>query len=181
MLRQLGGLLAAILALAPVGARAADSALSMAANAAYLAQNAKQRGVAVRPSGLQYRILQNGSGRHPQINDAVDVYYTGKLINGTVFDGTEEGFPRQFVTKTLIRGWMEALEIMREGDHWELVIPSNLAYGAAGSSDGTIPPNQTLVFDLQLLQVIPKSKEEQEREQAEQAKDQESHPGPGAE
>jgi FKBP-type peptidyl-prolyl cis-trans isomerase len=181
MLRQLGGLLAAILALTPIGARAADSALSMAANAAYLAQNAKQRGVVVRPSGLQYRILQNGSGKHPQPNDGVDVYYTGKLINGAVFDGTEEGFPRQFVTKTLIRGWMEALEIMREGDHWELVVPGNLAYGAAGSSDGTIPPNQTLIFDLQLLQVVPKSKEQQQEEQAEKAKAQEGHPGPGAE
>ena len=181
MLRHFGALLAAMLALVPIGTRAADSALSAAANTAYLAQNAKQRGVVVRPSGLQYRILQNGSGKHPGPNDSVEVYYTGKLINGTVFDGTEDGFPHRFVTKTLIRGWTEALEIMREGDHWELVIPANLAYGAAGSSDGTIPPNQTLVFDLQLLQVMQKSKEEQAQEQAEKAKDQESHPGPGAE
>ena len=181
MLRHLWTLLVAMLALAPIEAHAADTALSAAANAAYLAQNAKQRGVVVRPSGLQYRIIQNGSGKHPGPNDGCEVYYTGKLINGTVFDGTEDGFPRQFVTKTLIRGWMEALEIMREGDHWELVIPANLAYGAAGSSDGTIPPNQTLVFDLQLLQVVPKSKEQEAQEQAEKAKEEAAHPGPGAE
>ena len=181
MFRHLGTLFAAILALAPIGARAADSALSAAANAAFLAQHGKQRGVVVRPSGLQYRIMQNGSGKHPGPNDSVDVYYTGKLINGTVFDGTEDGFPHRFVTKTLIRGWTEALEIMREGDHWELVIPANLAYGPAGSSDGTIPPNQTLIFDLQLLQVLPKSKEQEAVEQAEKAKEESSHPGPGAE
>jgi FKBP-type peptidyl-prolyl cis-trans isomerase len=181
MLRQFGALLAALLAFTSIGARAADSELSAAANDAFLAQNAKQRGVVVRPSGLQYRILQNGSGKHPQPNDAVEVYYSGKLINGTVFDGTEDGFPRQFVTKNLIRGWTEALEIMREGDHWQLVLPAHLAYGPAGSSDGTIPPNQTLIFDLQLLQVAPKSQEQQQQEQAEQQHDQESHPGPGAE
>jgi FKBP-type peptidyl-prolyl cis-trans isomerase len=181
MLRQIGALLAALLACAPVGSRAADAALSQSANTTFLSQNARQRGVVVRPSGLQYRILQNGSGKHPAPNDSVEVYYTGQLINGTVFDGTEDGFPRQFVTKNLIRGWTEALEIMREGDHWQLVVPSSLAYGPAGSSDGTIPPNQTLVFDLQLLQVLPKSPQQQQQEQAEQQKDQESHPGPGAE
>jgi FKBP-type peptidyl-prolyl cis-trans isomerase len=181
MLRQIGALLAALLACAPIGSRAADSALGPSANAAFLVQNARQRGTVVRPSGLQYRILQNGSGKHPQPNDSVEVYYSGQLINGTVFDGTEDGFPRQFVTKNLIKGWTEALEIMREGDHWQLVIPANLAYGPAGSSDGTIPPNQTLIFDLQLLQVLPKSPQQQQQEQAEQQRDLESHPGPGAE
>jgi FKBP-type peptidyl-prolyl cis-trans isomerase len=111
----------------------------------------------------------------------VDVYFKGTLINGTPFDGTEDGFPRQFSVKSLISGWKEALESMREGDHWELVIPANLAYGAAGSSDGSIPPNQTLVFDLQLLQVVEKSKEQLMEEQVEQQKDENSHPGPGAE
>ena len=180
MLRQIGALFAALLAFTSL-ARGADSSLSAAANAAYLAQNARLRGVVVRPSGLQYRIIQNGSGKHPGPNDSVDVYYTGALINGTVFDGTEEGFPRQFVTKSLISGWKEALQIMREGDHWQLVIPATLGYGAAGSSDGSIPPNQTLVFDLQLLQVLPKSKEQLMQEQQEQQQNQDSHPGPGAE
>ncbi len=181
MFRHLGALLAALMALLPLAARAGDSALSPTANTAFLAQYDRQRGVVVRPSGVRYRIVQNGSGKHPQPNDSVAVYYTGKLINGTVFDGTEDGFPAQFKTNALIRGWREALEIMREGDHWELVIPSNLAYGPAGSSDGTIPPSQTLVFDLQLLQVLPKSKEEEEKQQVQQQQEQAAHPGPGAE
>jgi FKBP-type peptidyl-prolyl cis-trans isomerase len=181
MFRYFGALLAALMALLPLASRAGDSALTAAANAAFLAQYDRERGVVIRPSGLRYRILQNGSGKHPQPNDSVGVYYTGKLINGTVFDGTEDGFPAQFKTNGLIKGWREALEIMREGDHWELVIPANLAYGPAGSSDGTIPPNQTLVFDLQLLQVLPKSKEEEEKEQVEQQEQQAHHPGPGAE
>jgi FKBP-type peptidyl-prolyl cis-trans isomerase len=163
------------------GARAADQALSADANAKFLLENSKQRGVVTRPDGLRYRIMQNGSGKHPTLNDAVEVYYTGKLINGEVFDGTEEGFPRRFEVKGLISGWKEALEIMREGDHWELVIPSSLAYGPGGSRDGSVPPNQTLVFDLQLLNVAAKSPQQLQAEQAQKARDEESHPGPGAE
>lgn len=163
------------------GARAADQALSVDANASFLQTTSKERGVVTRPSGLRYRIIQNGSGKHPTLNDSVECYYTGKLINGEVFDGTEEGFPRTFEVKGLINGWKEALEIMREGDHWELVIPANLAYGTAGSRDGSIPPNQTLVFDLQLLSVAQKSPEQLQAEQAEKARDEEKHPGPGAE
>ena len=163
------------------GAQAADQALSAEANAKFLLDNSKEKGVVTRPSGLRYRIIQNGSGKHPTINDSVEVYYTGKLINGEVFDGTEEGFPRTFETKRLIVGWKEALLIMREGDHWELVIPSTLAYGSEGSRDGSVPPNQTLVFDLQLLSVAQKSPEQLQAEQAEKARDEERHPGPGAE
>src|ERR1700679_1938415 len=99
-------------------AHGADPALRASANAKYLADNGKQRGVVTRPSGLQYRILQNGSGKHPIPTDNVEVYYTGKLINGEVFDGTEDGFPRAFAANDLIAGWKEALLIMREGDHW---------------------------------------------------------------
>src|SRR5215472_7173998 len=163
------------------GARAADQALSADANAKFLLENSKQRGTVTRPSGLRYRIIQNGSGKHPSLNDSVEVYYTGKLISGEVFDGTEEGFPKTFEVKGLINGWKEALQIMREGDHWELVIPSNLAYGPAGSHDGSIPPNQTLVFDLQLMSVAAKSPQQLQAEQAERAREEESHPGPGAE
>jgi len=162
-------------------ARAADQALSAEANATFLLQNSKLKGVVTRPSGLRYRIIQNGSGKHPSLNDSVEVYYTGKLISGEVFDGTEEGFPKTFEVKGLINGWKEALQIMREGDHWELVIPSNLAYGPAGSRDGSIPPNQTLVFDLQLLSVAEKSPQQLQAEQAEKAREEQGHPGPGAE
>src|SRR5262249_31376854 len=160
---------------------AADQALSTPANSKFLSDNSKEKGVVTRPSGLRYRIIQNGSGKHPTPNDSVEVYYTGKLINGEVFDGTEEGFPRTFPVKGLISGWKEALEIMREGDHWELVIPASLAYGSAGSRDGSVPPNQTLVFDLQLLNVATKSPQQLQEEQAEKAREDEGHPGPGAE
>jgi FKBP-type peptidyl-prolyl cis-trans isomerase len=94
----------------------------------------------------------------------VDVYYTGSLINGTVFDKTEPGMPANFVVNKLIPGWTEALEIMREGDHWQLVIPAGLAYGARGAG-GVIPPNQTLVFDLELVKVTPAPKDEKGQDQ----------------
>ncbi len=180
-MRPLVALLAAFMTLMAFSANAADPSLSEAANAAFLANNAKQPGVAVRPSGLQYRIIQNGFGRHPKPNDDVNVYYTGKLINGKVFDGTEMGLPATFKPSGVIPGWAEALQIMREGDHWQLVIPAPLAYGARGAGDGLIPPNQTLVFDLTLIRVLPPSKEELQQEQQEQQQDQDRHPGPGAE
>jgi FKBP-type peptidyl-prolyl cis-trans isomerase len=142
-----------VLAGAASAADAATSSLSPDANAAYLADNAKKRGVILRPSGLQYKIVHNGFGKRPLPTDMVTVYYTGSLINGTTFDGTEPGLPAQFKVTDLIPGWTEALEIMREGDVWHIVIPPQLAYGARGAGGGAIPPNQTLVFDLTLVTV----------------------------
>ncbi|HVV64200.1 MAG TPA: FKBP-type peptidyl-prolyl cis-trans isomerase, partial [Rhizomicrobium sp.] len=128
-----------------------------------LADFAQQPGVIGRPSGLMYKIIHNGFGKRPGPNDLVTVYYTGSLINGTVFDGTETNLPAQFKTIALIPGWTEALEMMREGDQWHLVIPSNLAYGARGAGDGAIPPNQTLVFDVTLVTVTtPKEQPQQD-------------------
>ena len=127
---------AALAFFATASARAADNALSAQANQAFLASNAKQQGIHVRPSGLQYRIIRSGYGKSPAPTDSVAVYYKGNLINGTVFDQTEPGMPAQFVANKLIPGWTEALEIMREGDHWQLVIPAGLAYGARGSNCG---------------------------------------------
>jgi FKBP-type peptidyl-prolyl cis-trans isomerase len=172
-MRRLGAVLAVLALVAGAPAAHAAGALSAEANAAYLANNAKQRGVMVRPSGLQYRILHNGFGRRPALNDDCTVYYTGSLINGTMFDGTEEGLPRQFKPKDLIPGWTEALMLMREGDHWQLVVPAQLAYGARGAGEGAVPPNQTLVFDLTLVSVSP-AKEEPK-------KPDEGSPGNGAE
>jgi FKBP-type peptidyl-prolyl cis-trans isomerase FklB len=166
-------LLAAAAVMATFGARAAVSSLSIDANAQFMAANAKRAGVIVRPSGLQYRILHNGFGKRPGPNDMVTVYYTGALINGTVFDGTEPGLPAQFKTSSLITGWTEALEQMREGDHWQIFIPANLAYGARGAGGGVIPPNQALVFDLQLVSVSTPKEEPK--------KDDEGSPGNGAE
>jgi FKBP-type peptidyl-prolyl cis-trans isomerase len=131
-----------------------NPALSAAANAAYLRDNTAKPGVVTRPSGLQYRILHNGFGMRPRAQDYVTVYYTGKLIDGMVFDGTEEGMPARFKVNSLIPGWAEALTLMRVGDRWQIVIPANMGYGARGSGE-TIPPNQTLVFELELLKVVP--------------------------
>ena len=149
--------LLACLVLAP--AFAADSSLSPQANMAFLEANAKKPGVITRPSGLQYRIIRNGFGKRPGALDSVVVSYKGSLINGTVFDQTEPGLPASFVVNKLIPGWTEALEIMKEGDHWELVIPAGLGYGPRGAG-GVIPPDQTLVFDLELVKVTPETKDQ---------------------
>jgi len=126
-----------------------DPRLSLQANAAFLAENAKKPGVIRRPSGLQYRIIRNGFGRHPGPQDSVEVYYTGKMLNGEVFDGTSVGLPATFNLSGIIQGWIEVLQLMREGDHWEVFIPAHIAYGSRGR--GNIPPNQTLIFDMRLL------------------------------
>jgi FKBP-type peptidyl-prolyl cis-trans isomerase len=160
---RFGAVAAAMIALFVVSSvRAADNGLSLTANETFLADNLKKPGVIERPSGLQYRILGNGYGKTPGALDSVDVYYTGSLINGTVFDKTEPGMPANFVVNKLIPGWTEALETMREGDHWQLVIPAGLAYGARGAG-GVIPPNQTLVFDMELVKVIPAPKDEKDQ------------------
>jgi FKBP-type peptidyl-prolyl cis-trans isomerase len=132
-----------------------DPALSLQANAAFLKENASKPGVNVSRSGVQYKIIRNGYGKHPGLNDTVEVYYTGSLINGTVFDGTSPGLPATFnVTSSgLVQGWVEVLQMMREGDHWQVWIPANLGYGARGR--GPVPPNQTIMFDLRLLLTKP--------------------------
>ncbi len=143
-----------------VPALAIDEALSIEANAAYLADNAKKKGVIVRPSGLQFRIIQNGYGKRPGPTDDVKVYYTGTLINHVIFDGTSPGLPATFKINSVIPGWIEALQLMREGDHWLVTIPSNLGYGVRGSPDGgiAVPPNQTLIFDIKLIETTPAPK-----------------------
>lgn len=151
---RLGALIAAVAAMVAFSAHAADPSLSEQANAAYLAANGKKPGVMTTASGLQYRIIQNGFGKRPTAFDTVTVNYKGQLINGTVFDSTEPGLPASFQVNRQIPGWREALQLMREGDHWQLVIPANLGYGARGAG-GAIPPNQALVFDLELLKVTP--------------------------
>jgi FKBP-type peptidyl-prolyl cis-trans isomerase len=157
-MKHFGAILAAVaafLSFASPQAKAADPALSLEANAAFLASNSHMPGVVVRPSGLQYSIVKAGFGGRAQPVDEVDVAYTGMLINGKVFDGTEPMTPAHFTVNKLIPGWTEALSLMRVGDKWHLVIPANLAYGARGAGDGLIPPNQTLVFDMELLKITP--------------------------
>jgi FKBP-type peptidyl-prolyl cis-trans isomerase len=152
-------LVTAVLAwpLAAVAASASDPALSPQANAAFLAANAKKPGVIVKPDGLQIKILQSGYGRRPAVTDSVEVYYTGALINGAVFDGTSPGLPASFKVSEVIPGWIEALQVMREGDHWQLVIPPSLGYGSRGAG-AAIPPDQVLVFDMTLVSATPAPK-----------------------
>jgi FKBP-type peptidyl-prolyl cis-trans isomerase FklB len=143
----------------PASAPAAQAGdpLSREANAAFLAAYAQKKGVIKKPDGLMFRILRNGFGARPNPTDTVKVYYTGKLINDVVFDGTSPGLPAFFKVTDVIPGWIEALEMMRVGDQWEVVIPSHLGYGSHGSGEA-IPPDQTLVFNVTLLQTIPPPK-----------------------
>lgn len=118
----------------------------------FLEENAKQEGVTVTKSGLQYRIVKEGTGKQPGATDQVTVHYTGRLIDGTVFDSSvERGQPATFGVNQVIPGWVEALQMMKEGAEWQLYIPSELAYGAHGA--GAIGPNSTLIFDVQLIKV----------------------------
>lgn len=121
---------------------------------AFLSENAKREGVKTTASGLQYEVLESGNGAQPTANDRVEVHYTGKLIDGTVFDSSvERGVPATFGVTQVIPGWVEALQLMHEGDKWRLYIPSDLAYGPNGAG-GLIGPDTTLIFDVQLLRVI---------------------------
>lgn len=121
---------------------------------AFLSENAKREGVKTTASGLQYEVLESGNGAQPTANDRVEVHYTGKLIDGTVFDSSvERGVPATFGVTQVIPGWVEALQLMHEGDQWRLYIPSDLAYGPNGAG-GLIGPDTTLIFDVQLLRVF---------------------------
>ncbi len=121
---------------------------------AFLTENAKREGIKVTESGLQYEVLESGKGDSPKASDNVEVHYTGKLIDGTVFDSSvERGVPASFGVTQVIPGWVEALQLMHEGDKWRLYIPSDLAYGPNGAG-GVIGPNMTLIFDVELLRVI---------------------------
>ena len=118
----------------------------------YLANNAKEEGVKETESGLQYLVVKEGNGKKPGPNDVVTVHYTGRLIDGTVFDSSvERGEPATFAVGQVIPGWVEGLQLMSEGSAYRLFIPSELAYGEHGT--GPIQPNSTLIFDVQLLKV----------------------------
>ena len=135
-------------------AKTGGSPLSEEANAAYLKDNAAKSGV-VQVPGIQYEVLVKGTGPQPNRKDCVTVNYKGSLIDGKVFDQSEPGAPATFPAGRLIPGWVEALQMMHTGDKWRLIIPAGLAYGKDGAGQGVIPPNQTLVFEVELLKVIP--------------------------
>jgi FKBP-type peptidyl-prolyl cis-trans isomerase len=140
-------------------AQAADK--NKADGEAYLAENAKKEGWTTTESGLQYKIIEEGTGAQPAANDTVSVHYKGTLIDGTEFDSSyARGEPATFPVSGVIPGWVEALQLMKEKGKWQLAIPSDLAYGPGGTG-GAIGPNATLIFDVELLEIIkPEAPEE---------------------
>lgn len=126
------------------------------AGEAFLKENGGREKVKTTASGLQYEVIEEGNGAQPKAGDDVTVHYTGKLIDGTVFDSSvERGEPATFGVTQVIPGWVEALQMMKEGAKWRLFIPSALAYGPNGAG-GIIGPNATLIFDVELIKVISK-------------------------
>ena len=133
--------------------QAADAAKNAKAGADFLAANGKKEGVKTTTSGLQYKVVKAGSGKTPKATDTVKVHYHGTLVDGTVFDSSvERNEPISFPVNGVIPGWTEALQLMKEGDKWQLFIPSKLAYGEQGAG-GKIGPNSVLMFDVELLAV----------------------------
>jgi FKBP-type peptidyl-prolyl cis-trans isomerase len=120
---------------------------------AFLAKNAKEPGVVVLPSGLQYRVIKEGKGKKPTVASTVVVHYSGRLLDGKVFDSSyEKGEPITYPVNGFVKGWTEALQLMSPGSKWELFVPSDLAYGDAGAGN-VIPPGATLIFEIELLSV----------------------------
>ncbi len=124
-----------------------------AAGKKFLEENGKRQEVKTTASGLQYEVINEGTGKQPVASDSVTVHYTGKLIDGTVFDSSvERGEPATFGVTQVIPGWTEGVQLMKEGAKWRLFIPSNLAYGPNGAGN-VIGPNSTLIFDVELIKV----------------------------
>jgi FKBP-type peptidyl-prolyl cis-trans isomerase FklB len=122
----------------------------------FLAGNKKKEGVKTLPSGLQYKVIKAGKGKKPKPDDSVTTQYRGTLIDGTEFDSSyKRGQPATFKVSGVIPGWTEALQLMEEGAKWQLFVPSNLAYGERGSG-GTIGPNATLIFEIELISIQEK-------------------------
>ena len=124
-----------------------------AAGDTFLAENKDKEGIQITESGLQYRVIEEGSGETPQPTDQVTVHYTGKLIDGTDFDSSiPRGEPTQFGVTQVIPGWVEGLQLMKPGAKYEFFIPQELAYGAQGSQ-GAIPPFSALIFEVELIKI----------------------------
>lgn len=129
-------------------------AQNKASGEAFLAENAKKEGVVTLPSGLQYQVITEGTGKKPSATDRVQCHYEGTLIDGTIFDSSiKRGEPAVFGVNQVIKGWVEALQLMQEGAKWRLYIPYDMAYGEHGAGE-MIPPYSALVFDVELIKVL---------------------------
>lgn len=132
---------------------------------AFLAENKKKDGIITLPSGLQYKIIKEGDGKVPTVNDTVTIHYRGTLIDGTEFDSSySRGQPATFPVKGVIPGFSEALQLMKVGSKWQLFIPPNLAYGEHGAGED-IGPNATLIFEVELLSIKGEEKKEDKKEE----------------
>jgi len=132
---------------------AAEAAQNAVASQKYLEQNSQKKDVVTTASGLQYRVLSKGEGPSPKADSTVDVHYRGTLVDGTEFDSSySRGEPATFPVSNVIPGWTEALQLMKEGGTWEIVIPAELAYADQGAPP-VIPPGSALIFEVELLKV----------------------------
>jgi FKBP-type peptidyl-prolyl cis-trans isomerase len=130
-----------------------EGAENTKAGEAFLAENSAKEGVTTLPSGLQYKVITAGEGKSPQKSDKVTVHYRGTLTDGTEFDSSySRNQPATFGVDQVIPGWTEALQLMKEGDKWEIVLPSKLGYGERGAG-AKIPPKSTLIFEVELISV----------------------------
>ena len=121
---------------------------------AFLEENAKKEGIVTLPSGLQYEVITEGNGKKPSATDRVKCHYEGTLIDGTLFDSSvKRGQPAVFGVNQVIKGWVEALQLMSEGSKWRLFIPSEVGYGAQQAGE-MIPPHSTLIFEVELIEVL---------------------------
>lgn len=121
----------------------------------FLAANGKKPGVVTTSSGLQYQVITQGTGPKPKVEDRVSVHYAGSLLDGTEFDSSyKRNEPAQFVLNQVVPGWTEGLQLMSVGSKYKLWVPAKLGYGEAGTPGGPIPPNSTLVFEVELLQIV---------------------------
>ena len=130
------------------------SAVAIEQGKAFLEENKKRPGIVTLPSGLQYEVINEGTGKKPKATDQVRCHYEGTLVDGTLFDSSiQRGEPAVFGVNQVIPGWVEALQLMSEGAKWKLYIPSDLGYGARGAGE-MIPPHSTLIFEVELLEVL---------------------------
>lgn len=130
-----------------------DRVKNLAEGEAFLTENARKEGIQVLPSGLQYRVVREGSGAAPKATDTVTVNYRGTHIDGAEFDSSyKRNKPASFRVDRVIPGWTEALQLMKEGARWDLFIPAKLAYGERGAGTG-IPPNSALIFEVELISI----------------------------
>jgi FKBP-type peptidyl-prolyl cis-trans isomerase FkpA len=133
----------------------ADAKSNLEAGQKFLAENAKKPGVQTTASGLQYQVITEGKGPKPKAGEVVRVHYKGALLDGKVFDSSyDRGQPVVFPIDQVVPGWQEGLQLMPVGSKYKLWIPANLGYGEKGTPGGPIGPNSTLVFDLELIDIV---------------------------